>query len=82
MSKFFTTTDTSEVKEITAELIRQGFIEQEPCGDTNNLFIDTVNKIFWFCNDDCMKNNKSIVKFHLEETIQQATLKIIQSWQK
>lgn len=81
MNNFFSTTNTSEVSEIKAELLEQGFLELEPCGEDSNLLIDRINKTFWICNNKCMENNKSIIEGHHKEQIQQATLKIIQSWE-
>lgn len=80
MNSFFSTTATNETSEIVKVLVEKNYKELESCGDTSNILIDKVNKTFWFCNDQCMKNNKSVIESLHKQTIEQVTLKEIQSW--
>lgn len=79
-NKFFTTTASNEVNDIKSELLNKGFIEAEPCGDANVLFIDTTNKLFWHCdNENLEQNTKLSVQLEGKEP-QHITLNEIKSW--
>ena len=79
MSNFFSTPVNSETDEIVDELLSKGFSELEASG-TGNLFIDTVNKTFWYCDAEQLQKN-SVFLQHLKESVTQINLKEIKSWQ-
>jgi len=80
MAKFFTVPQTNEVPLIVAELQKQHFIQLEAIGE-GNLFIDTINKTFWFCSDKAIQTNINFAKHMHNDIPEQATLKMIQSWE-
>lgn len=80
MSKFYSTPVNSETDAIVDELLAKNYTEMHKSGDSN-LFIDTVNKIFWFCNPEHLQQNSDFLN-HLKEPINQTNLKEIQSWEQ
>lgn len=80
MNSFFSTTATNESPEIVKALVEKDYQQLESCGETSNILIDKINKTFWFCNDQCMQRNKSIIESLHKQKIEQVTLKEIQSW--
>jgi len=79
MSKFYSTPVNSDTDEIVDELLGKGFSELQPSGNSN-LFIDTVNKNFWYCNPEHLQKNSVFLK-HLKESVTQINLKEIKSWE-
>lgn len=81
MNNFYSTTATNEAPEIVKALVDKNYLQLESCGESSNILIDKINKTFWFCDNQCMKNNKSIIEGHHKQKIEQVTLKEIQSWE-
>jgi hypothetical protein len=80
-SKFFTTAASNEVPEIATELEKRGFTELQPCEGSNHLFVDTVNRTFWSCDENSMAANIKMAESIHKETPVQLTLKEVQTWE-
>lgn len=80
MTNFFTAPKTTETSLIVAELQKQNFEQLEPAGE-GNLFIDNINRNFWFCSDIAMQANINFVENMHSQKVEQITLNTIQSWE-
>ncbi len=79
MDNFFTIAQTNEVPLIVDELKKQHFEQLEPAGE-GHLFIDKINRNFWFCSQKSLETNVKFVEDVHKEKVQQLTLNTLQSW--
>jgi hypothetical protein len=80
MTNFFTSPKTNETSLIVAELENQNFEQLEPAGQ-GNLFIDKINRNYWFCSDDAILKNIYFVENLHKQKVEQITLNTIHSWE-
>jgi hypothetical protein len=80
MTNFFTSPKTNETSLIVAELQKQNFEQLEPAG-AGNLFIDNINRNYWFCSDEAMQANINFVDNMHGQKVEQITLNSIQLWE-
>jgi hypothetical protein len=80
MTNFFTSPKTNETSLIVAELQKQNFEQLEPAGE-GNLFIDNINRNYWFCSDEAMQANINFVDNMHGQKVEQITLNSIKLWE-
>jgi hypothetical protein len=80
MNNFFTSPKTNETSLIVAELQKQNFEQLEPAGE-GNLFIDNINRNYWFCSDEAMQANINFVDNMNGQKVEQITLNSIKLWE-
>jgi hypothetical protein len=80
MTNFFTAPKTTQILLLVVELEKQDFEQLEPAGQ-GNLFIDKINRNYWFCSDDAIQDNIYFIENLHKQKVEQITLDSIQSWE-